>query len=166
MQQEVIQTYRDLMTELGTLPAEIAEAKLAVSTCKATLAESEAAMKTIEEMIVPEGSNAELRKLDVAKKLAASPRFHVLTGDAKKQRFALEVATINADKLERQFAAVGFAARLHAGLMAYMAAAGSIPPVDISFGMGKPVNGAAKANGFNGNGATVTATDAAAVLGL
>jgi hypothetical protein len=158
MQQEIITVYRDLMTELGTLPAEIAEAKEVVSKVKFQLAETEAAMKWAEDTIPPKGNNDSERKTNKAQSLASDQAYQRLTAAAKRERSDLAQLEINADKLERQFAAVGYASRLHAGLMGYLAAAGAIPPVDISFGMGKP----AKVNGANGNG-HVTAKDAEAI---
>lgn len=161
MQQEVIAVYRDLMGDLRRLPAEIAAAKEAVLPVKIRLAESKSAMEGIEDAYTPEGKNDSERKADRARFVAQHGAYQRFAAAAKREAADLAQLEINAESLEKQFIAVGFAARLHAGLMAYLAAAGSIPPVDINFNMGAPV----KVNG-NGNGANghVTVAEAEAVL--
>lgn len=157
IQNEVIETYRDLMADLATLPVEIANAKEAILPVRMRLAESKTAMDGIEDAYTPEGKNDSERKADRARFVAQHGAYQRFAAAAKKETADLAQLEINAEKLDKQFIAVGFAARLHAGLMAYLAAAGcSMPPVDIALGMGKPVNGT---NGVNGNG-HVTAKDA------
>jgi hypothetical protein len=164
VQQEVIATYRDLMGDLAALPAQIATAKEAILPVRMRLAESKGAMDAIEDAYTPEGKNDSERKADRARFVAQHAAYQRFAAAAKKETADLAQLEINAEALEKQFIAVGFAARLHAGLMAYLAAAGAAPIVDVSFGMGKPANGT-NGSGSNGNGNTVTAADAAA-LGL
>lgn len=165
VQNEVIATYRDLMGDLASLPAQIAAAKEAALKAKLQLGESEGAMKAIEEAYTPEGKNDTERKADKAIFLGKHAAFQRFAAAAKRERSDLAQLEINAETLEKQFIAVGFAARLHAGLMAYLAAAGAVPVVDVSFGMGG--KSSLPINHINGNGSAtaVTAEDAAA-LGL
>ena len=160
LQNEVIETYRDLMAYLATLPAEIEIAKEGVLKVRLQLAESEGAMKAIEEAYTPEGSNDTARKADKANFLSKHAPYQRFAAAAKRERSDLAQLEIGAESLEKQFIAIGFAARLHAGLMAYLAAAGCNAPVDVSFNMGKPANGT-NGNG-NGNG-HVTPEDAAEI---
>jgi len=77
------------------------------------------------------------------------------SAEARAGRDAIARLTNDVDNLTRQFAAVGYQAKLHAALLGYLAAAGAVQPVDVSFGMG--VSGNHTDNG------TVTPADAAAI---
>ena len=76
---------------------------------------------------------------------------------ASERHHNITTLTNDVDNLTRQFAAVGYATKLHAGLMAYLASAAPGKEFDVTFG-------ADNAIAVNGNG-TITAADAAE-LGL
>jgi hypothetical protein len=154
MQQQLIDTYTDLMTSLATLPEEIAAAQSDLTKSKFSLSQCETEMDRIEaeQSLTVEGKNAEERKARLALALKANAFYAKLDAEALGWRKDMAVLTNDVDNLTRQFAAVGYQAKLHAALLGYLAAAGAVP-VDVSFGMGK----AQPANG------SVTPADAAAI---
>ncbi len=160
MQAQILATYTDLMTKLNTLPDEIAAAQTDLNAAKMQLGTSEKTLADIEAQTAlgVEGKNAEERKARLTQTLKADAVYVRWAKAADLERADVAKLTVEADMLLRQFAAVGYAAKLHAGLMAYLAAAGAVSNVgDINFNMGKPQT---QANG-NGAGQHMTAADAA-----
>ena len=147
------------MTSLANLPNEIKAAQVDLSNAKATLAKAEDEMKYIEKTAPTNGSNADERKANLARYLASSARYQVLQRDQANAESAISRLTIDEKHYTNQFAAVGFQARLHAGLMAYLAASGAVMP-EFNFTPVYTKNG----NGFN-HGDEMTEVDAAE-LGL
>ena len=173
MQQNIIAIYQDLMGKLETLPNEIAAAQANMNAVKTQLAASEKAMADIEAETAQsiEGKNADERKARLAAALKTHAAYQRFARAADKERADVTALNVDYDLYMRQFTAVGFQARLHAGLMNYLAAA---PGTDIDFNMdpaGKSaaqlrrVNGSNGTNGTghgaNGNGGSVTPSDAA-----
>ena len=155
MQQQLIDTYTDLMTSLATLPEEIAAAQSDLTKSKFSLSQCETEMDRIEaeQSLTVEGKNAEERKARLALALTGSVIYSKLAAEATGWRKDIAKLTNDVDNLTRQFTAVGYAAKLHASLLAYLAGPGAQQPVgDVSFGMG------AKTTTSNG---AVTAADAA-----
>ena len=157
MQDELIATYTSLMTSLATLPEEIAAAQSDLTKSKFSLSQCETEMDRLEAelSLTVEGKNAEERKARLALALKAHTFHAKLAAEALGWRKDIAMLTNDVDNLTRQFAAVGYQAKLHAALLGYLAAAAPGAPVDVSFGMGSKSNG-------NGNG-TVTPADAAAI---
>jgi uncharacterized protein with NAD-binding domain and iron-sulfur cluster len=154
MQAQLIQTYQQLMTELHNLPNEIATVQTDLNAAKMQLSASEKTLADIEAQTAlnVEGKNAEERKARLAQTLKLDAVYVRWSKAADIERADVANLTNNYDLLVRQFAAVGYAAKLHAGLLTYLAESGAISSVgDINFGMGKP-------QGSNGH---MTAADAA-----
>lgn len=153
MQAEIIATYQDLMTRLATLPVAIEQAQIELTAAKLDLDRDERGVKDIETQTRGEGKNDEERKADKIAKLKADAVYQRWAQAADKSRREVAVLADQVDSLTRQFAAVGYQSKLHAGLMGFLAASGAVSAVgDIQFHMGKT----------NGNGAAhVTAADAA-----
>ena len=157
MQQQLIDTYIDLMTSLETLPAEIAAAQSDLTNAKIALGAAERDLERIEAeiLLTVEGKNAEERKARFAITCQENIFHRAQSAEARAGRDAIARLTNDVDNLTRQFAAVGYQAKLHAALLGYLAAAGAVP-VDVSFGMG----GKSSAPATNG---AVTAADAAEI---
>ena len=158
---QLITTYNDLMTSLGTLPDEIAAAQNDLTEYKTRLAKSEQTMKDISAAtsLTIEGKNAEERAAKLAIALKADLTYMGSYAGAEAWRKEIANLTNEVDNLTRQFTAVGYQAKLHSTMMAYFAAAGAVAPQDVQFYS----KGDAKhtTNGkVNGN---VTADDAAAI---
>lgn len=171
MQQNIIAIYQDLMGKLETLPNEIAAVQANMNAVKTQLAASEKAMADIEAETAQsiEGKNADERKAKLAAALKTHATYQRFARAADKERADVTALNVDYDLYMRQFTAVGFQARLHAGLMNYLAAAA--PGTDIDFNMdpaGKSaaqlrrVNGSnGTGHGANGSGGNVTPSDAA-----
>lgn len=155
MQQQLIDTYTDLMASLATLPEEIAAAQSDLTNVKLALGAAERDLERIEAeiLLTVEGKNAEERKARFALTCQENIFHRAQSAEARAGRDAIARLTNDVDSLTRQFAAVGYQAKLHAALLGYLAAAGAVP-VDVSFGMG------GKAQPANGS---VTPADAAAI---
>jgi len=152
MQKQLIQTYTDIMGRLAELPAAIEQAQIELTAAKLDLDRDERTVKDIETATRGDGKNDEERKADKIAKLKADAIYQRWAQSADKGRREVAVLADQVDSLTRQFAAAGYAAKLHAGLLNYLAAAGAVSSVgDINFGMGKP-------QGSNGH---MTAADAA-----
>ena len=173
MQQNIIAIYQDLMGKLEALPTEIAAAQTDLNAVKTQLAASEKAMADIEKDVAQdiEGKNADERKAKLAAALKTHIAYQRWTKVADKERADAAALSIDYDLFTRQFAAAGFQARLHAGLMNYLAAAAA-PGTDIDFDMDPAGKGAAQlrrvngtngtgGHGSNGTGGSVTPSDAA-----
>ena len=159
MQDELIATYTSLMTSLATLPEEIAAAQSDLTSAKIALGAAERELERIEAEIqlTVEGSNDVKRKAAFTLACRENIFHRAQSAEARAGRDAIARLTNDVDNLTRQFTAVGFQARLHASLLAYLAAAAPGQPIDVSFGMGSKSN-----NNHTGNG-TVTPADAAAI---
>ena len=157
MQDELIATYTSLMTSLATLPEEIAAAQSDLTSAKIALGAAERELERIEAeiLLTVEGKNAEERKARLSLALKGHAFYAKIAAEALGWRKDIAVLTNDVDNLTRQFAAVGYQAKLHAALLGYLAAAGAVP-VDVSFGMG----GKSSAPATNG---AVTAADAAEI---
>ena len=151
MQKQLIQTYTDIMGRLVELPARIEQVQIELTVARLDLDRDERAIKDIDLVTFGEGSNDEKRKADKIVRLKADPVYARWVASAAKGRAEVAILTDQVDSLTRQFAAAGYAAKLHGALLNYLAAAGAVSSVgDINFNMGK-----------NGNGAQVSAADAA-----
>ena len=159
MQDELIATYAQLMTSLATLPEEIAAAQSDLTSAKIALGAAERELERIEAeiLLTVEGKNAEERKARFQLTCTENIFHRAQNAEARAGRDAIARLTNDVDNLTRQFAAVGYQAKLHAALLGYLAAAAPGAPVDVSFGMGSKSN-----NNHDGNG-TVTPADAAAI---
>ena len=175
MHAQIVSTYRSLMTSLNTLPDEIAAAQTDLTNAGKPLAETKKLIAAIDEALdlrkaalaiecATAGKNDIERKAMLPVAIANDHESKVLAkrrGDleAKQAERAFGIASLtnDVDNLTRQFAAVGYATKLHAGLMAYLASAAPGKEFDVTFG-------ADNAIAVNGNG-TITAADAAE-LGL
>jgi hypothetical protein len=159
MHEQIVSTYRSLMTSLNTLPDEIAAAQADLTGAKIDLANSDKVIDAIEAetALTIEGKNAEERKAKLGQTLRTLPVYVTAERLASERRRNVATLTNDVDNLTRQFAAVGYATKLHAGLMAYLASAAPGKEFDVTFG-------ADPAIAVNGNG-TITAADAAE-LGL
>ena len=157
MQEQLIETYTSLMTSLDTLPDEIAAAQGDLTSAKINLGAAERELERIEAeiLLTVEGKNAEERKARFALTCTENIFHRAQNAEARAGRDAIARLTNDVDNLTRQFAAVGYQAKLHAALLGYLAAAAPGAPVDVSFGMGSN-------NNHTGNGA-VTPADAAAI---
>ena len=154
MQAQMIQTYHELMGRLAELPAAIEQAQIELTAARLDLDRDERAVKDIEIATRGEGKNDEERKADKIAKLKTDTVYQRWAQAADKGRREVAILADHVDSLTRQFAAVGYAAKLHAGLLNYLAAAGAVSSVgDINFNMGMKANG-------NGAG-HITAADAA-----
>jgi len=159
MQEQLIETYTSLMTSLATLPEEIAAAQSDLTSVKINLGAAERELERIEAeiLLTVEGKNAEERKARFQLTCTENIFHRAQNAEARAGRDAIARLTNDVDNLTRQFAAVGYQAKLHAALLGYLAAAAPGAPVDVSFGMGGHTN-----NNHIGNGA-VTPADAAAI---
>jgi predicted nucleic acid-binding Zn-ribbon protein len=155
MHQQLIDTYTSLMADLMTLPEEVAAAQSDLTKSKFSLDQCVKEMDRLEAetSLTVEGKNAEERKARLALALTGSVIYSKLAAEATGWRKDIAKLTNDVDNLTRQFTAVGYAAKLHASLLAYLAGPGAQQPVgDVSFGMG------GKTHLSNG---AVTAADAA-----
>lgn len=167
MNQELIDTYRRLMTSLQNLPDEIAAAQTDLGLAKMKQADTKRRMDDIEMMLAGtvEGSNDTKRKAALADALKGHRAYQDTLGLYRADSAEVAALNIEADKLNARFAAVGYQARLHAALLTWLGSAGV--PVnldklgDVMF-QAPPVKGA-EHNPPYVNGNTVTADDAAAM---
>ena len=162
MQQQMINTYTDLMTALDELPDSISLAQEQITVLKLSAAEHERRLAQREAILIQqaEGKKAELRKaaLEQLKTGDAIYRNELRYLLANQEELAQEQDAL--DKLTRQYGAVCYQARLHAALLTYLGSAGA--PVRHEEMQFMPPHTAHKpANGDD----RVTATDAAE-LGL
>lgn len=163
MHQQLIDTYTNIMADLGNLPGEIAAAQTDLNAAKTQLATSERTLADIEAQTAlnVEGKNAEERKARLGLTLKTDAVYVRWSKAADTERADVAKLTTEYDMLVRQFAAVGYAARLTAATMEMVAAMGPNKAQDIEFrmdGAGKSAKVLSGSNGFNGH---ITAQDAA-----
>ena len=152
MQQEIIATYLSLMDKLETLPEAVADAQSILTEIKVAQSDSQRLIDEIEDALRPqaaEESNDAKRKAKLAALCAQHNGYRRLAADLAKAKFDGAIQSDAVANLERQYEAVCYQSRLHAGLMQYLGSAGA--PVQFN---------------HHGNG-QVSAQDAAAIdLGL
>jgi len=160
MHQQLINQYTDIMASLANLPGEIAASQTDLNAAKAQLATSDRTLADIEAQTAlnVEGKNAEERKARLTQALKADAVYVRWAKAADVERADIAKLTTEFDRLTRQFAAVGYAARLTAATMEMLAAMGPNKAGDIEFHMDASGKSAAVINGSNGH---VTAQDAA-----
>jgi len=160
MHQQLISQYVDIMASLDNLPGAIAAVQTDLNAAKAQLATSERTLADIEAQTAlnVEGKNAEERKARLGLALKTDAVYIRWDKAAAMERADVARLTTEFDRLSREFAAVGYAARLTAAAMEMLAAMGPNKAGDIDFHMDGAGKSAAVINGSNGQ---VTAQDAA-----
>ena len=160
MHQQLIDTYANIMADLGNLPGEIAAVQTDLNAAKLQLATSERTLADIEAQTAlnVEGKNAEERKARLTQALKADAVYVRWSKAADTERADVAKLTTEYDRLTREFAAVGYAARLTASMAEMLAAMGPSKAQDVQFNMDAAGKSAALVNGSNGH---VTAQDAA-----
>lgn len=144
--QMILETYTDLMTKLDDLPLAIQQAQTELTATRLDLDRDEKAAKEIGESLPPRGNNDSERKANKLADLKTHVVYQRFSQSADANRRSVAYQTDLVEHLTRQFTAVGYQAKLHAGLMAYLASAGAVSgATDIQFSMGrnKVTNGAA-----------------------
>ena len=170
MHQQLIDRYIDIMASLDNLPGEIAAVQTDLNAAKMQLGTSERTLADIEAQTAlnVEGKNAEERKAKLSQVLKADPVYVRWSKAADVERADVAKLTAEYDRLSREFAAVGYAARLIAAAMEMLAAMGPNKAGDIDFRMDVAGKSAAQVaritNGVSvsGNG-HATAEDAASI---
>ena len=163
MHQQLINQYADIMASLDNLPGEIAAVQTDLNAAKAQLATSDRTLADIEAQTAlnVEGKNAEERKARLSQVLKADAVYVRWSKAADVERADIAKLTNDVDMLTRQFAAVGYAARLTAATMEMLAAMGPNKAGDIEFHMDASGKSAAQIARVNGSNGTITAQDAA-----
>lgn len=166
MHQQLIDTYTGIMADLRNLPAEIAAAQTDLNAAKMQLATSERTLADIEAQTAlnVEGKNAEERKARLTQALKSDAVYVRWSKAADVERADVAKLANDVDMLTRQFAAVGYAARLTAATMEMLAAMGPNKAGDIEFHMDSTGKSAAQLQRVNnGSNGTVTPEDAAQI---
>jgi len=162
--QQLINQYIDIMASLANLPGEIAAVQTDLNAAKTQLAISDRTLADIEAQTAlnVEGKNAEERKARLTQALKADAVYVRWSKAADVERADVAKLTNEVDMLTRQFAAVGYAARLTAATMEMLAAMGPNKAGDIEFHMDAAGKSAAQvARITNGSNGHMTAQDAA-----
>ena len=167
MHQQLISQYINIMASLDNLPGAIAAVQTDLNAAKTQLTTSERTLADIEAQTAlnVEGKNAEERKAKLAQALKTDTVYIRWDKAAAVERADVARLTTELDRLSREFAAVGYAARLTAAAMEMLAAMGPNKAGDIDFhmdGAGKSMAQIGRVNGStNGSTGHVTAQDAA-----
>jgi len=163
MHQQLIDRYTDIMASLATLPGEIAAVQTDLNAAKAQMATSDRTLADIEAQTAlnVEGKNAEERKARLTQALKADAVYVRWAKAADVERADIAKLTTEYDCLTREFAAVGYAARLTASAMEMLAAMGPAKAADINFDMDAAGRSAAQIDRINGSNGHMTAQDAA-----
>jgi len=164
MHQQLVSQYADIMASLANLPGEIAAVQTDLNAAKAQLATSDRTLADIEAQTAlnVEGKNAEERKARLTQALKADAVYVRWSKAADVERSDVAKLSNDVDMLTRQFAAVGYAARLTAATMEMLAAMGPNKAGDIEFHMDAAGKSAAQlARVTNGSNGHMTAQDAA-----
>jgi len=161
--QQLISQYANIMASLDNLPGEIAAVQTDLNAAKAQLATSERTLADIEAQTAlnVEGKNAEERKARLTQALKADAVYVRWSKAADVERSDVAKLSNDVDMLTRQFAAVGYAARLTAATMEMLAAMGPNKAGDIEFHMDASGKSAAQVARVNGSNSHMTAQDAA-----
>ena len=153
MQRELIATYTDIMGRLSDLPLAIEQAQIELTATRLDLDRDEKAAKEIGESLAPRGNNDSERKANKLADLEKHLPYQRFAQSANANRRSVAVQSDLVDSLTRQFAAAGYQSKLHASLMAFLAASGAVTPAgDANFYPTKATNG---------NGQHMTVQDAA-----
>ena len=165
MHQQLIDRYVDTMASLDNLPGEIAAVQTDLNAAKTQLATSERTLADIEAQTAlnVEGKNAEERKARLGLALKADAVYVRWDKAAAVERADVAKLTAEYDRLTREFAAMGYAARLTASTMEMLAAMGPNKAQDISFNMDSAGKSQAQLDRINGSNGHVTAQDAAEI---
>ena len=160
MHQQLINQYTDIMPTLDSLPGEIAAVQTGLNAAKMQLATSDRTLADIEAQTAlnVEGKNAEERKARLTQALKADAVYVRWAKAADVERADSAKLTTECDRLTREFAAVGYAARLTASMAEMLAAMGPNKAQDVQFNMDAAGKSAAVLTGSNGH---MTAQDAA-----
>ena len=164
MHQQLVNQYTDIMASLANLPGEIAAVQTDLNAAKMQLATSDRTLADIEAQTALniEGKNAEERKARLSQALKADPVYIRWDKAAAVERADIARLTTEYDRLTREFAAVGYAARLTASMAEMLAAMGPNKAGDIEFNMDAAGKSAAQlARIDNGSNGHMTAQDAA-----
>ena len=163
MHQQLINQYTDIMASLANLPGEIAAVQTDLNAAKAQLATSDRTLADIEAQTAlnVEGKNAEERKARLSQALKTDAVYVRWSKAADVERADVAKLTNDVDMLTRQFAAVGYAARLTAATMEMLAAMGPNKAQDVQFNMDAAGKSAAQIDRVNGSNGHMTAQDAA-----
>jgi hypothetical protein len=167
MHQDLINSYASIMGNLVNLPGGIAAVQTDLNAAKAQLATSERTLADIEAQTslnetVKAGKNAEERKALVVQVLRADDVYFRWSHAAEVERMEVAKLSTEYDRLTREFAAMGYAARLTASAMEMLAAMGPAKAGDIEFHMDAAGKSAAQlARVTNGSNGHMTAQDAA-----
>ena len=165
MHQQLIDTYTNIMADLGNLPGAIAAVQTDLNAAKLQLANSERTLADIEAQtsLNVEGKNAEERKARLGLALKADAVYVRWDKAAAVERADVAKLTTELDRLTREFAAMGYAARLTAGAMEMLAAMGPTKAQDVQFHMDTAGKSQAQLDRINGSNGHVTAQDAAEI---
>lgn len=165
MHQDLINAYTSIVANLASLPGEIAAVQTDLNAAKTQLATSERTLADIEAQtsLNVEGKNAEERKARLGLALKADAVYVRWTKAADVERADIARLSAEYDRLTREFAAMGYAARLTAGAMEMLAAMGPAKAGDISFNMDSAGKSQAQLDRINGSNGHVTAQDAAEI---
>ena len=164
MHQQLINQYTDIMASLANLPGEIAAMQTDLNAAKAQLATSDRTLADIEAQTAlnVEGKNAEERKARLSQVLKADAVYVRWSKAADVERADIARLTTEYDRLTREFAAVGYAARLTASMAEMLASMGPNKAQDVQFNMDAAGKSAAQIDRIgNGSNGHVTAQDAA-----
>ena len=165
MHQQLIAEYMNTMVRLDNLPGAIAAVQTDLNAAKAQLATSERTLADIEAQTAlnVEGKNAEERKARLGLALKTDAVYIRWDKAAALERADVARLTTEFDRLSREFAAVGYVARLTAAAMEMLAAMGPNKAQDIDFRMDGAGKSAAQIDRINGSNGHMTAADAAEV---
>jgi len=165
MHQQLIAEYMNTMVRLDNLPGAIAAVQTDLNAAKMQLATSERTLSDIEAQTAlnVEGKNAEERKARLGLTLKGDAVYVRWDKAAALERADVARLTTEFDRLSREFAAVGYAARLTAAAMEMLAAMGPNKAQDIDFRMDGAGKSAAQIDRINGSNGHMTAADAAEV---
>jgi hypothetical protein len=166
MHQDLINAYTSIMANLANLPGEIAAVQTDLNAAKLQLATSERTLADIEAQTAlnVEGKNAEERKARLGLTLKTDTVYVRWDKAAAVERADVAKLTTELDRLTREFAAMGYAARLTASTMEMLAAMGPNKAGDIDFRMDTAGKSAAQvARITNGSNGHATADDAASI---
>lgn len=160
MQEQLINTYTQLMTELDNLPQEIAAAQNDLLAVKRQVSDSKTLLDSLEASLslTIEGKNAEERKARLTQALSTHQNYQRIRATLRKESEEADNLTNTVDALTRQYGAVSFQARLHAALLTYLGSAGA--PVRLD-SLGDVVFPPARTPHYNNH--HVTADDAAQI---
>jgi hypothetical protein len=162
MQDQILRTYHDLMQRLTALPADIDALQEALTTVKLQLSTSEKTLKDLEAdlRLKVEGKNAEERTARLTQTLQQTAVYRRWSHAADTERREASRLQDKLDGLTRQYGAICYQARLHAGLMNFLGSAGA-PVVLPAAANGNPLD--TDISFYPTGGAQVSAADAAAI---